>query len=107
MLIKSIPEDSIQNYDGFSCVTGVTEITAPSLITHDRRSHLPALFKHAVEEALTESNRKLSVSALSHIQDFTHANNFVPINWKDLTHDHTTQYFWCPFVTYMGKYAKK
>ena len=41
MLIKSIPEDYLQNDDDVSCVTGVTGITGPSFISQDRRSDLP------------------------------------------------------------------
>ena len=105
MLIKSIPEDYLQNDDGVYYVTGVIEINGPSFISQDRRSDLPAFFQHTVEEAETESKKKRPVAALSHLQQFMHASNHDPINWEDLTHDHMTQDFWGPFVTYMGKYA--
>ena len=82
----------------------MTEITGPSLIIQDRRSYLPAFFKHAVKEVASEPKKKCSVAALSPLQDFMQASNHDPINWEDLTHDHMTQYFWGPFETYMGKY---
>ena len=106
VLINAIPEDYLQNDDDVSCVTGVTGITAPSFISQDRKSDLPAFFKHAVEEAVTESKKKRSVAALYHLQDFMHASNHEPINWEELTHDHTNQAFWGPFATYIGKYAR-
>ena len=59
-----------------------------------------------MEEATTESKRKLSVAELYHIQEFMHASNQDPINWKKLTNYHMTQYFWGTFETYMGKYAR-
>ena len=59
-----------------------------------------------MEEAATEFNKKRSVAALYHLQDFMHASNYDPINWEDITHDHMTQYFWGLFETYMGKYAR-
>ena len=106
MLIKYNPEDFLQKNDDVYCVTGVTGITGPSLMNQYQIIDLPAFFKHAVEEAATESKMKRSVATLSHLQYFMHSSNHNPINWEDLTHDHMTQYVWCPFVTYMGKYAR-
>ena len=106
MVIKSIPEDWLQKDDYVSCVNGVTGITGPLFIIQDRRSDLAELFQHAVEEAATEPNKKCSVAALSHLQDFIHAINHDLINWEDLTHNHMTQDFWGPFTTYMGNYAR-
>ena len=83
----------------------MTGITGPSFIIQVRRSDLPEIFQHAVEEAAPEFKKKRSVAALYHTQDFMQASNHDPINWEDLTHDHMTQDFWGPFVTYMGKYA--
>ena len=91
MLIKTIPEDYLQNYDDVSCVTGVTGITGPSFASQDIRSDLPALLQHAVEESATESKKKRSVAALSHLQYFMRASNHNPINWEDLTHDHMSK----------------
>ena len=59
-----------------------------------------------MEEEATESKKKRSVAALSHLQDFMHASNHDLIKWEDLTHDHMTQYFWGLFATYMGKHAR-
>ena len=81
-------------------------ITGPQFIIQDKRSDLPAFFKHAVEEASTESKKKRSVSDLSHIQDFMRAVNHDPINWGDPTRDHMTQDVLGPFATYMGKYER-
>ena len=106
MLMKYIPENFLQYNDKVSCVTGVTVITGTLFITQDRISDTPGLLEYAVEEALTESKRKSSVAALYHIQDFIHDSNIDPINWEDLTHDHTTKYFWGKFATYMGKYTR-
>ena len=106
MIIKSIPEYYLQKNDGVSCVTGVTGITGPSFISQAIRSDLPAFFLIKVEEVATESKKKFSFAALSHLQDFMHASNHDLINWEGLTHDCMTQDFWGPFATYMGKYAR-
>ena len=105
LLIKAVPEYYLQNDDDVSCVTVVTGINGTSFISQYRRSDLPAFYQHAVEEAATEFNKKCSVAAMSHLQNFMHASNNDPINWEDLTNDHMTQSFWGPFETYMGKYA--
>ena len=55
-----------------------------------------------MEEAATVSNKKRSVAALSHLQEFMHASNHDPINWEDPTHDNMTQDFWGQFSTGMG-----
>ena len=81
-------------------------ITGPSFISQYRRSDKPAFSKHAVEEAANEPNKKCSVAALSHLQDFMRASNHDPINREDRTHDHMTQDFWGQFLTYMGKYER-
>ena len=103
-LIRTVPEDYLQNDDDVSCITGVTGITRPSFISQDRRSGILAFFLHAVEEAATESNKRSSVAALYHLQYFIHTSYYDLIIWEDLTHDHMTQEFWVPFATYMGKY---
>ena len=95
----------LQNDDDVSSVNGVTGITVSSLISQDKIGDLTSLLQHSVEEAATESKNKRSVAAMSHLQYFMRASNNDLINWEDLTHYHTTQYFWGPFVTYMVKYA--
>ena len=87
MIIKAIQEDYLQNDDDFSCVTGVMRITGTLFISQDRRSDIPAFFQQSTKEAATESKKKRTVAAMSHLQDFMNASNNNPINWEDLTHD--------------------
>ena len=105
-LIKSVPEDYLQNDDDVSCVTGVTGINRPQFISQDRRSDILSLFQYSLEEAANESKKRSSVAAISHLQDFIHTSYYDLINWEDLTHDHMTQEFWVPFATYMVNYAR-
>ena len=87
-------------------VTVLTGITGPPFITQDKRSDIPALFGNAVESVATESKRKHSVAALSHLQDYMDAikNNLIKLG--DLTYDHMAQDFLVCSATYLGKYAK-
>ena len=81
LLIKAVPQYYPQNDDDVSCVTGVTGITGPSLTTQYRRSDITEFFVNVVEEATTDSKRKRSVAALSHLQYYTDASKHDPIKW--------------------------
>ena len=59
-----------------------------------------------MEEGETESKRKQSVAALTHLQDYMKAIKHEPSKCKDLEYDHMSHIFGGGFASYMGEHAK-
>ena len=70
MLKQGDTEELYQNNGDMSCVTGVTGTTEIIFNTHDTKFNIPEEFRHAVDEAQSLSNMKLTATALVYLQDF-------------------------------------
>ena len=80
MLTSDSAEELNQNYDGMSCVTGVT-------------GTIGTTFGNAVEESKSEFNTKKTAAASGNLQDFMYAISHQPSKWEDVEHSHMTHDF--------------
>ena len=82
-----------QNYDGISCVPGVT-------------GTIGTIFSHALEKAKSESKTKRIAASLENLQDSMDVISHQPSKWDDLEYCHMTHDFWGGFGTYMCQHVK-
>ena len=63
-------------------------------------------FRHAVDEAKSESKTKRSSTASGYLQDYMDAIIHEPSKWEDLKHCHMNNVFGRGVGTYLGQHAK-
>ena len=93
MLTSDSAEELNQNYDGMSCVTGVT-------------GTIGTTFGNAVEESKSEFNTKKTAAASGNLQDFMYAISHQPSKWEYMEHFHMNHNFGEKIGTNLGQHAK-